>query len=146
MKEIYEKAIEYYLQSIEVDKSKAECHYNLGNAYVILQDYNKAIESFEKTCELDTKHVAAFYNLGNAYLLIKDTKNAIKAFKEVSTLESSSYDWKYRIALALDDYGETDEALAMAEEALKLKDDFSELLFLKGKGIIMKSYLNYFKL
>lgn len=134
MKEGYEQAIEFYHQSLELDGTRAECYYNLGNALVSIQNSDKAIEPFKKSCELDPTNIAAFYNLGNAYLLAKDVQNAQKAFEEIIRIEPNNYEWRYRIAQALADCGEIDLALTFAEGALKLKADDNETLFLKGSS------------
>lgn len=131
MKEEYQKAIDYYKQSIELDSRRAECYYNLGNAYVIIQEFGNAIEPFKKACELDPQNVAAFYNLGNAYLLTKDLDNALRLFEEVLKIEPG-LEWRFRIAYVLDDHGESEHALSHIEECLKQEANNSQILFFKG--------------
>ena len=46
-------AIEHYNQSLDQNPDRAECWYNLGNAYCMKKEYDQAIEKFRKSIEMD---------------------------------------------------------------------------------------------
>lgn len=65
-----DNAIYHYKIAIELNPSKPESYYNLGNALCIKAEFDKAIYNYKKTIDLDDKNAPAFYNLGNAYYMI----------------------------------------------------------------------------
>jgi tetratricopeptide (TPR) repeat protein len=59
---IYERAIEDYNKTIELDPNYAEAYNNRGNAYSGLKEYERAIEDYNKTIELDPNYAKAYTN------------------------------------------------------------------------------------
>ena len=95
----YDKAISFYLRSIELDPDYAGTYYNLGVVYGEQGNFPKAIELYEKAIELDPDYAWAYINLGNTYsnfdkTLIYYKKAARLGHKGVQDwLKKNGYEW-----------------------------------------------------
>ena len=70
------KQLRYYKKAIETNSQNPIYIYNLGNAYLKIEDYDKAQDYFEKTLKLDPNHIGALNNLGIIYTTRNDYKKA----------------------------------------------------------------------
>ena len=81
----YDKAIEYFHKSIELDPSRSSVYTNLGAVYSdkINPDYDKAIEYHKKAIDINPKNEIAYSNLGNAYINgYEDYNTAMKYYEK----------------------------------------------------------------
>lgn len=74
------KAISYYLKSLELDKNNFYAYYNLGNAYLEKMKYNEALKNYQKALAINPKDGDALNNLGIVYLENSDFANGKKYF------------------------------------------------------------------
>ena len=59
----YQKAIESYKQAIRIDPDHRNAHYNLGLAYLSLNDRDSALEQYKILKKLDTEKANKLFNL-----------------------------------------------------------------------------------
>ncbi|CZT61016.1 lipoprotein NlpI [Clostridioides difficile] len=76
----YDKSIEHYLKSIELDYKSIETYVALGDVFIEMNEYDKAVACYNKAIELDDKCIKAytrrefiFNNVSKYSLLIRDT-------------------------------------------------------------------------
>ena len=63
-KENLQKAIDYYVQGLNLYPEHYEAWYNLGNIYVDYEDYYSAADAYEKAIDYNPKYTIARMNLG----------------------------------------------------------------------------------
>lgn len=144
MKSELDDAIEHYTASLRINPARAECWYNLGNAYCMKGDYDQAVQNFKKSLEIDGQNVAAFYNLGNAYLLLKDIKLAIDSFEEALKLDPENNEWKVMLAgVYLEDMN-YDNVFRLCKEVLAKNGNDLDAMMLIGKNLDLKMSFNVY--
>lgn len=117
--EEFEHAVNHYRQAIELDGSKPETHYNLGNALCKRDDFESAVEVYTRSLELDPNQQPAYYNLGNAHYMLERYAESVDAYKKAIEIKESS-ESHFNIAVALSDMGNLEEAVTHFQEAIKL--------------------------
>jgi len=60
---MYKEAIEAYKQAIRITPDLANAHYNLGVAYLILNDRGSALEEYKILKELNPEMANKLFNL-----------------------------------------------------------------------------------
>ncbi|MDD2829211.1 MAG: tetratricopeptide repeat protein [Sulfuricurvum sp.] len=99
----FDKAIDLYKRSIELDATDDLTHLALGSIYKSQGDFDKAQEHYEKALAIDTQYAITYYNYGNLF----NDKGELAKAEEM-----------YSKALALqDDFIEAREALAELKES-----------------------------
>jgi tetratricopeptide (TPR) repeat protein len=88
----YEKAIEYYLKSIEADPKFAYPYNGLGIVYNDQKNQEKAIEYFLKSIEVDPKFAIPYNNLGIVYYDQKNYEKAIEYYLKSIELDPKDAD------------------------------------------------------
>ncbi len=73
----YDKAIENYTSTIQLDPNNKLAYYNRGLAWST-KDYDKAIEDYSKTIQLDPDYKLAYYSRAYALVYKKNTTRALK--------------------------------------------------------------------
>lgn len=117
----FEKAIEYYKETISYDNKIADEFFQIGIDYYNKQEYIKAIAYFKASCDselftytkaYDEKNKYAYYNIGLCYefgLGVKKDYHKAKDYYYKSNLCDQNYsDAFYRYCLMLRDCSETD--------------------------------------
>ena len=79
---IFEKAIEYYNKSFEINPKNAMSQYNIGNIYFAQKKFKNAIEKFKKTTEINPSHFLAYNNIGLAFKKLGNFDEALKFYKK----------------------------------------------------------------
>ena len=98
-KQKWEKAIDYYRQSLDYDINCWEAQHNLvetlllkGWEYLNQKDYSKATKTFSEVIEHDSKNASAHYNLGVSLYSQGQIKSANKAFDHTLELNPNHSD------------------------------------------------------
>ena len=94
----YEKAIDYYIKSIENSENEACSYYNAGVCYIKLKNFNNAISMLNKALELqkDSKY---YFNLGYCYAMQENTNKALINFNMAWALNNEDTDCEKAIKL-----------------------------------------------
>ena len=74
----YNKAIEYYTESLKLKPNDTQSLYRRGRSFEEIKQFQNAIKDYNKVLELDKENVKTNYNLGSAYLFLGDTSKAEK--------------------------------------------------------------------
>ena len=85
----FEKAIEHFRKSIELDEHFAYPWNGLGNVYARKKEYDKAIEYYQKAIELDDSYSYPWIGLGNVYLKKKEHDKAIEYYQRGIKIDDS---------------------------------------------------------
>jgi len=85
----YDKAILYYIKTIEFRPSDAHAYNNLGNAYKEIENYSKAIDAYNNAIGLKPDYASAYYNLGIVYQKDNDFDTALESYKKAARLAHS---------------------------------------------------------
>jgi Flp pilus assembly protein TadD len=67
---MYKEAVNALKQAIRVNPNNAEAHYNLGFAYLMLNDKNSALNEYEILRNLDIKFANKLYREIHKYLYL----------------------------------------------------------------------------
>ncbi len=82
-KKDYDKSIDYYKQSLDIDENSAWAWDNLGLAYRYKNNYKKAIECYTKSLEIDPDGTMPLQNIAVAYSFMEDYDKAEKAYGKI---------------------------------------------------------------
>ena len=82
----FNKAIEYYLKTIELRPNDAHAYNNLGNSYKEIKNYSKAINAFQNAIILKPDYASAHYNLGIVYQKNKNFEIALDSYRKAARL------------------------------------------------------------
>lgn len=118
----YEKSIEYYNKSLEIDPANFEAWVNLGVAYRKTGDRDKAMECYEKALEYDPENNASvplYTSLGSIYIELDKPMSAISYLEKAQEFYPEKADIHAYLAIAYKmafEYAKSEEALAKAKE------------------------------
>ncbi|ABR30672.1 tetratricopeptide repeat protein [Thermosipho melanesiensis] len=76
------RAIECYKKAIEIKPDFAECYFNLGCAYMEIENYSLAIFSLEKAEKLGLKNFDLDVQLSLCYLAVGNKRKAKEKMKD----------------------------------------------------------------
>ncbi len=76
----FQKAVESFHKSLEIDSKNSSCHYNLANSLMELERFNQAIHHFLEAIELKPGHIPSLNNLADAYELSGQPEKAHEIF------------------------------------------------------------------
>ncbi|MCC0682581.1 tetratricopeptide repeat protein [Clostridioides sp. ES-S-0005-03] len=85
--EKYEKAIEWYEKTIEIDNQEIRAYIGLGNVFLCTHKYTKAIEYYLKALKIDKECIEAYLQLGDAFCNINKYKKALKCYTKAIELD-----------------------------------------------------------
>ncbi|MGL5646671.1 MAG: tetratricopeptide repeat protein [Clostridium sp.] len=83
----YEKALECFTNSIEMDRNYKEAFCGRGIAYANQGKYEEAIKDYNKAIEIDREYKEAFNNRGIAHKYKEEYEKAIEDFTKVIELD-----------------------------------------------------------
>ena len=94
--------------------------YNLGNVLSALGEHKEAISRYEQALRLERHEPMIWKNLGSAYHLVGDHESEMKCFDRVLELDPMKPEALVSKGVSLlIDFGESEEAVALLEQALK---------------------------
>lgn len=99
----YEKSIEYYSKSLEIEPANFEAWVNSGVAYRKTGDRDKAMECYEKALEYDPENNASvplYTSLGSVYIELNKPMSALKYLEKARELYPQKADIHAYLALA----------------------------------------------
>ena len=92
------KAIYWYMQCINIDKSSAVSHYELANIYLSLKDINSALYFSRKAVELNSKNKWYLIQLAQVYQNKSMIDNSAEVYKKLIELEPKNKDYYFHLA------------------------------------------------
>lgn len=124
----FQKAQEYYLKALSLDKDNAGVFSNLGMLHLSLfkqdkkrADHLQASEYFKKAIERDPTLASAYNGLGDTYNVIGQTDAAITLWEKTIDLDPDMDPAVYNLGLAHFEKGDKTRALPYLERYLELR-------------------------
>ncbi|MDB4265107.1 tetratricopeptide repeat protein, partial [bacterium] len=118
-----EKAIKAYQESIRLDPYRDDSHNKLGNLYFSLDRNEDATTQYEAAAR-SNPDATNIYTLGQAYLNMDRLSDAETQFSKVAQMARQDPAGKFGLGLTFSRQGRNEEAIALFEEAISLKNDF----------------------
>lgn len=129
----YENAIKAYEQAIKVEPAYFDANFNLAVAFNKLKRYDDAARMFGRATELKPEFADSWYGRGQAYMAKGDYAKAIPDLEKFSQMDHKEPKDQVlsSLGMAYAGAGQNDRALALYDQALKIKAD-PEYHFRKG--------------
>ncbi len=109
------------LKTIELNPNDVKAHFQLGVAYMNLNNSAKAIEEYQKVTVLDPSFADAFFNLGYLYAAKKDYAKAEVMYSRVVKLSPPYLDEAlFNLGMIQEKEGKKEEGIKNLEAALKI--------------------------
>ena len=148
----YAEAVDDLLASLAadegiVDDMDFDTNYYLAEAYLNLGEYDKAKGVYDAIIDLRGKDSNAYYLRGTAELAAGNHDAGYADFTKAITLNSRDYSMMIMIYKVLDEYGYSDEALAILQTAMDNGSDFmsnfekGQISYYLGNNAEAQSYL-----
>jgi tetratricopeptide (TPR) repeat protein len=148
----YEEAVSALLLSLAsddgiVDEMDFDTNYYLADSYLELEEYNKAKEVYDAIIAMRSKDSNAYYLRGIAELASGNHDGGYQDFTKAISLNSRDYSMIIRIYRVLDEYGYSDEAMAILQTAMNNGIDFmsnyekGQISYYLGNNAEAQSYL-----
>jgi TPR repeat protein len=119
-KEEYDKAIQYFNKTLELDDKYTDAYLDLGTLYSEKRLYDKELEVFEKAIQLAPNDFDANYYLALAYEDKELYDKAIIAYTKALELKPNDADALYNTGILYIIMGQKDKALEMANRVIPL--------------------------
>jgi tetratricopeptide (TPR) repeat protein len=123
-----QKAMEFYLKSVQVNKNYDLGYINLAIAYNDLKQFDKAVEYGERGMQLNPNSYDGWASLAFAYDNLKMHEQAISAYRKANQLQPKNETIILNMANALRNGGKWDEAIVLYEKMLKDKPDNADVM------------------
>ncbi len=131
-------SIKAYDKAISLQKEHAYALYNRGVALFRLGQKDEGINSVKKALELKTTNSIYRFTLANMQYLAGRTSDAMKEFKYLEEAAPNAHTGLTAAGYRLFSEEKYDEAIAKADEALKLEESFSFAMELKSMALEKK--------
>ena len=138
----YEKAIQYYTESIKYKRDFTAAYNNRGSAYHRIGDYNRAIEDYDKAIEIQPDDAELYYNRGTVYGRKGELDNAITDFDKAIELKPDYDNAYHNRGNAYYKKGEYDNAITDFDKAIELKPDYDNAYYNRGNAYYKKGELD----
>ena len=128
-------AFENYEKALDIDPTKSEIHYNLGNLYDFREiKFQEAVKSFEKAVELNKKDVYAI-NARNTYCKIGKYHQAIEQHQHASKLRPNDAFACKGLGTAYLSQQDYINAIENFKKALEIQPNLSDRTLYDGKSL-----------
>jgi len=132
-----EKAKSLLIESVQLDSSSVQGHFQLGLVYMKLGDYPKAIDTYNKVAELDPQFPDTFFNLGYIYAKKKDYPKAEEMYGRVVKLAPAYLDEAlFNLGMVQEKQGKKEQCIENLEQALEVNpnNNLAKKFLTKLKG------------
>jgi tetratricopeptide (TPR) repeat protein len=127
----YNEAIKMINQGLAIKPDAPDEIFNLGNSHYKLNQFPQAVAQYRRALQVDRKFWPALNNIGLIQYEQGDRAGAIKSWQEAIVLDSKTGEPKMALAAALLAQGRADQAIPLAEAALRIDVRYGEVDFLK---------------
>jgi len=127
----YEKAVELFKKSIELNKDYSKSWLNLGACYLKLNKLNEAESALKQAAALNPSDYSAHNNLGIVYSKLNKLEKAISEFQTALTLNPKSANTYFNLGLAYDSLNMKDKAYDAFKKAIELNPKYKEKIRLE---------------
>lgn len=128
----FEKALNDYRQSIEIDPGYAKSHLNIGVIQAKLGHYEESIQSFQRAIDADPKYSLAYFNYATALKILNRKNEALTNYNEAINLEPYNTNYrKYRAAL-LTELNRAEEAINDINYVISITPNDGNIYYLRS--------------
>jgi TonB family protein len=132
----FNEAVKSLREAVKKQRSDSDAWYYLGLSSHRAGKIKDARKAFEKTISLRSDFAPAYAAMAYMHLLGNDNKGALKNAEKAFALDPKNYESLYIAGEIRLRENAAAEALAKADEALKIKSDYPEALILKTRALI----------
>lgn len=118
----YEKAVEQFRKTLELDQAFITAHVFLGQAYEKMRLTAEAIVEFETAVELSQRHPAYLADLGHRYAVAGRREDALRIIDELIETSSRRYVAPRVVAEIHIGLGDLNQAFAWLDKALRQRN------------------------
>lgn len=138
-KKDYNKALKYFMKSLEQSGIKPQVYYNLALTHQSREELDSAKEFYIKFLELKPNDYEGLFNLALTYYSIKDFPNAVKYFEKCTEIKEEANVIK-TLAFAYLDNNETNKAFEASQKILKKYSYGAKLCYEIAKAFENKNF------
>ena len=128
----FEKAIEYFKKTLELDNSEAAVHYDLARAYEQNKQLKEAISHYNSSIKIDTNNAYSYYWRGSAYYDLKEYEKAKEDWLVFNNLKPNANTINYWLSKVYFETKDTIKALESIENELKTNPNNKDAIKLKN--------------
>ncbi|MDE5577770.1 MAG: tetratricopeptide repeat protein [Oscillospiraceae bacterium] len=121
----FQKAIDCFNKSIEINGDFAPTYNSRGNSYADLKQYDKAVEDYNKAIELNPNDSMVYCNRGNSYSNLKQYDNAIEDYNKAIELNPNNSDAYCNRGTSYANLNQYDKSIENFNKAIEIDSDFS---------------------
>ena len=129
----YKESLEFHLELIEENPYSFLAWYNLGQAYLCLEDYEKAAEAFEYVFIINDQFEFGYKDAAETYIMIENFQKALEIYEDYLEVLEPDSDVLSKIGLCQEHLGEIDLAKAYYAQAIESNPSNSIALFRMGE-------------
>lgn len=133
-----DSAEEAFQKAVELDRSKARYHSELGVAQAMQGKLDLAILSFSRAIDADPTEALGHYNLGYAYERSKRWDGAIAAYQKALSLRPEYPQALNNLTNVLRQAGRTAEAIEAGQKAIAQQPSFFEAHLNLGNALLQQ--------
>ena len=122
----YDKAIDAFKTSIEINENNPIAYNNLGIIYLERKDFDQAIAFLRKAMALDPDRAEAYNNLAKTFATKGLLDEAIKEEKEAIRIDPTMAEYHFNLAKLYENKGRFNDSVEEYRKALKLEPNFFE--------------------
>ncbi len=137
----HKKAIDTYLETIEMGADAKEIWINIAYEYESLSQYPKAIECLKKIVALDYEDEGALYEILFCYEVDNKKEESVKFFQQFVDEHPYSHIAWFNLGISLSNLGLYEKAIEAYDYTLAIEEEFSSAYFNKANALInLKDY------
>ena len=122
----WDRAVEHFRKSIEIEPNLAPFHSDLGNALARQGRWDEAVENFQKALALNPNLSVAHFNLGNALALQGRFGEAAAHLQDALRIKPDYTQAYNNLGRVLAAQGQLDRAIDLFRRAVQIQPDFAE--------------------
>jgi tetratricopeptide (TPR) repeat protein len=122
----HDTAIELIGRAIELNGSDANCHVNLGNAFLAQDKFDRAIDCYRQALALKPDHSIAHYNLSIAFQALGKLPESVDSYVRALEPRPDYAVAHYNLGNTLRAQGKLDLAAASFQRAIQLNPEHAE--------------------
>ncbi|TMB73939.1 MAG: tetratricopeptide repeat protein [Deltaproteobacteria bacterium] len=122
----WDRAVEHFRKSIEIEPNLAPFYSDLGNALARQGRWDEAVENFQKALALNPNLSVAHFNLGNALALQGRFGEAAAHLQDALRIKPDYTQAYNNLGRVLAAQGQLDRAIDLFRRAVQIQPDFAE--------------------
>lgn len=131
-KQQYQEAIDAYSEVVAKNAKNANAFYKRGRAYEELGRLDEAEKDYKASFDLDSRNIQVLMSLSNLYQKRKDNEMALQYANYATEIPGAPAMAFFLKGRAYHLLGNTENAMAEYNTAIKIDDDFGQAYYYRG--------------